>query len=155
MSREDRLRKDLEDVKKMKELNPSLFDFQVLDGDPPDKYKFTFKVTGLRLVTGQSQPQRTVNHSFEVTLGSDYPAGGPQTQWLSPIFHPNIFGAQVCRSKQWGASVYLKHWVLTLYDWVRGVGYRSSSPLDAIAAKWYEANARVFPVDKRKLVLPE
>jgi ubiquitin-protein ligase len=154
MAREDKLLHDLEDMKKLKQLNPGLFDFKLISDNPPDKYEVTFHVTGLRLDGGRLPPLRTVNHRFEIILDAGYPAGSPKTQWLTPIFHPNILGAQVCHSHQWGAMLGLKGWISMLFDWVRGVSFRESSPLDSTAAKWYAEHPQSFPVDKRKLVLP-
>ena len=154
MSREDKLLHDLEDMRKLKELNAGLFDFRLLSDNPPDKYEVTFRVTGLRLVGGQLPPQRTTVHRCEITLDASYPAGSPKTQWLTPIFHPNFLGANVCHSHQWGASLGLRGWIEMLYDWIRGAGYRPESALDVVAAKWYAEHPQAFPVDKRKITLP-
>ena len=49
----------------------------------------------------------------------------------------------------------IDRWVNMLFDWVRGAGFRAESPLDTEAARWYRAHASVFPLDRRRLSLPD
>ena len=154
MSREDKLLHDLDDMKKLKTLNARLFDFRLLSDNPPDKYEVIFHVTGLRLINGQLPPMRTTTHRVEITLDASYPAGSPKTQWLTPIFHPNINGSSVCHSHQWGAILGLKGWVAMLYSFACGVSYRTHR-YNPQAAEWYGQHREIFPVDRRKLVMPD
>jgi ubiquitin-protein ligase len=154
-TREQRLHRDRTHIEQLVQLNPELVACQIKSGDPPDRYEVTFFVTGLRRVPDLDDPVQTRQHRFELAMDGSYPRTPYHVQWKTPIFHPNINGAAVCHSGQYGGEIDIARWIRMLFDFVRGASYRPDHRFNPEAADWYGAHPNVFPVDRRKLSVPD
>jgi ubiquitin-protein ligase len=127
-------------------------------GDPPTKYIVTFK--GRTLAPGpRGGIVEVPEQKAEIQLGLEYPRQPPTMRWLTPITHPNIWGAgTVCLPKfgmDWGPSVYLTEIAEVLWDMARfailnpaSAGTSGAKEID----KWAEIGSRFgFPTDQRPL----
>ncbi len=167
-----RFRRLKADYEKMLELkaHSDLIDFEVVDpqpGFPPEKYIVTFKVKSITGVDLFGNPRYADRHQVAIYLHNEYPHRWPGLKWLTPIWHPNIKGANgsVCiDAAWWTAARSLDRLVIMLGEMAQYKNFHDDPtkppfPWDAEAAKWsakYRAShPGCFPVDKRELLRPE
>ena len=167
-----RFRRLKADYEKMLELkaHSELIDFEVVDprpGFPPEKYIVTFKCQSIIGVDMFGKPRLGDKHQVAIYLHNEYPHRWPGLKWLTPIWHPNIKGANgsVCiDAAWWTAARSLDRLVVMLGEMAEWKNYHDDPtkppfPWDAQAAKWsreYRAgHPGCFPVDTRELLRPE
>jgi ubiquitin-protein ligase len=167
-----RFRRLKADYDKMLELkaHSDLIDFEVVDpqpGFPPEKYVVTFKVRSIVGVDVFGNPRYADRHQVAIYLHNEYPHRWPGLKWLTPIWHPNIKGANgsVCiDAAWWTAARSLDRLVIMLGEMAQYKNFHDDPtkppfPWDAEAAKWSRkyraAHPGCFPVDKRELLRPE
>ncbi len=167
-----RFRRLKADYEKMLELkaHSDLIDFEVVDpqpGFPPEKYIVTFKVKSVAGVDIFGNPRYADRHQVAIYLHNEYPHRWPGLKWLTPIWHPNIKGANgsVCiDAAWWTAARSLDRLVIMLGEMAQYKNFHDDPtkppfPWDAEAAKWSAkyraAHPGCFPVDTRELLRPE
>ncbi|CAG0946436.1 hypothetical protein ANRL1_03009 [Anaerolineae bacterium] len=167
-----RFRRLQADHEKMVELKKQsqLIDFEVVDakpGFPPEKYIVTFKCKSIVGVDPKGNPRFADKHQVAIYLHNEYPHRWPGLKWLTPIWHPNIKGANgsVCiDAAWWTAARSLDRLVIMLGEMAQWKNYHDDPtkppfPWDAEAAKWSMNYRRThpgcFPVDTRELLHPE
>jgi predicted Zn finger-like uncharacterized protein len=123
-----------------------------MDGDPPERYQFEYRVSSLRMVGGELQPVQS--HLVEVVLPRNYPRTPPQCRMLSPVFHPNIAPHAICVGDHWGAGESLESIIIRIGEMLAYQSYNVKSPLNGEAARWVEENKHRVPLDRVSL-LPE
>lgn len=119
---------------------------------PPEAYRVTYRVRGLRL--DGSQPVVADEHLVEVRLPIGYPRDKPYCTPLSPVFHPNIKD-YYCIQDYWAAGQSLVDTIAKIADMIQYRIYNVGSPLDAIAARWASENSAQFPLGNVTLGTPE
>jgi ubiquitin-protein ligase len=167
-----RFRRLKADYEKMLELkaHSDLIDFQVVDpkpGFPPEKYVVTFKVKSIAGIDALGKPRFGDKHQVAIYLHNEYPQRWPGLKWLTPIWHPNIKGANgsVCiDAAWWTAARSLDRLVVMLGEMAEWKNFHDDPtkppfPWDAQAAQWSRqyraAHPGCFPVDSRELLRPE
>jgi predicted Zn finger-like uncharacterized protein len=123
-----------------------------MEGDPPERYQFEYRINSLRMVGGELQPVQS--HLVEVTLPRNYPRTPPQCRMLSPVFHPNIAPHAICVGDHWGAGESLESIIIRIGEMLAYQSYNVKSPLNGEAARWVEVNKHRVPLDRVSL-LPE
>lgn len=121
-------------------------------GRPPENYRVTFRLPGLRL--DGDQPQLVDEHIVDIDLPRSYPRQAPYCQAVTAVFHPNIAG-HYCVSDQWYAGQSLTDFIARLGDLIQYRSYNVKSPMDAQAARWAANNAALFPLGNVVLTTPE
>jgi ubiquitin-protein ligase len=167
-----RFRRLKADYDKMLELkaHSDIIDFQVVDvkpGFPPEKYIVTFNCKSITGIDALGNPRFANKHQVAIYLHNEYPQRWPGLKWLTPIWHPNIKGANgsVCiDAAWWTAARSLDRLVVMLGEMAQWKNYHDDPtkppfPWDVDAAKW-SANYRqkhpgCFPVDTSELLRPE
>lgn len=119
---------------------------------PPEIYRVTYKLLGLRLEGDQPIPQE--EHVAEIRLPLAYPRESPYVIPLTPAFHPNI-AAHYCIGDYWSAGQPLADIVRKLGDMIQYRTYNVKSPLNALAAQWTIENESLFPIGDVELGTPE
>lgn len=119
---------------------------------PPEAYRVTFRVRGLRL--DGTQPVAVDSHDVEVRLPIGYPREKPLCTPLTPVFHPNI-KEYYCLQDYWAAGQALADTIAKIADMIQYRVYNTASPLDALAARWASQNANLFPLGNVTLGTPE
>src|SRR5579863_4927500 len=122
-------------------------------GLPPEVYRFVYHVKGL-FVAANGEIQERPQHHLEVHLSLGYPRRAPQCRMLTPVFHPNFDEATVCIGDFWAASEGLDDLIIRIGRMISYQEYNTKSPLNGLAAKWTEQNAKLFPVDARDIAPP-
>jgi ubiquitin-protein ligase len=167
-----RFRRLKADYEKMLELkaHSELIDFEVVDpkpGFPPEKYIVTFRCKSIIGVDMFGKPRFGDKHQVAIYLHNEYPHRWPGLKWLTPIWHPNIKGANgsVCiDAAWWTAARSLDRLVVMLGEMAEWKNYHDDPtkppfPWDAQAAKWSReyrmTHPGCFPVDQRELLRPE
>src|ERR1700760_1147524 len=89
---------------------------------PPEAYRITYRVRGLRL--DGDQPVPTDVHEVEIRLPLSYPREKPVCTPLTPIFHPNIKG-YYCIQDHWAAGQPLVDTIEKIADMIQ---YRVYNP---------------------------
>lgn len=128
--------------------------FEVLEGNPPEKYLITYHVKGLKLNPQTNQPCVTNFHQVEIYLHKDYPREKPKCTMRTGIFHPN-FGSWVCIGDYWAAGESLVDVIIQIGDMIQYRSYNVKSPLNAVAARWANNNIHAFPVGNIDLYQPD
>jgi ubiquitin-protein ligase len=129
-----------------------LLHIEPIEGEPPKRYRISFKCRGIMLQPDTGKPCVTVNHVMEIYLPSKYPNERPERRWLTPIFHPNINkNGGVCLGDDWAPSMTLAWLVEQLADYVTYRAYNVDDPYNKEAAAWARENSDKFPVDSRPL----
>ncbi len=167
-----RFRRLKADYDKMLELkaHSDIIDFEVVDPKPsfpPEKYIVTFNCKSIIGIDMRGNPRFGDKHQVAIYLHNEYPQRWPGLKWLTPIWHPNIKGANgsVCiDAAWWTAARSLDRLVVMLGEMAQWKNYHDDPtkppfPWDAEAAKWSmnyrRTHADCFPVDLRELLRPE
>ncbi|HIE09879.1 MAG TPA: hypothetical protein EYP65_08535 [Armatimonadetes bacterium] len=127
-----------------------------LGGYPPERYRVTYKVKGLR--PGRRGPMVAETHQVEIYLHHDYPRLKPKCVALTPIFHPNFSpepGGIICIGDHWAAGETLVDVVVQIGDMIQFKKYNVNSALNPHAARWALANEHSLPIDNKELYPPE
>ena len=119
---------------------------------PPEAYRVTLRVRGLRLEGNQPRP--VDEHQLEIRLPASYPREKPQCTPLTPVFHPNI-KEYFCIQDYWAAGQSLVDTIAKISDMIQFRIYNPASPLDALAARWASQNTNLFPLGNVSLGTPE
>jgi len=122
-------------------------------GMPPEVYRFKYNIKGLFVSPTGDIQERDV-HYLEVNLSLGYPRRAPQCRMLTPVFHPNFDDSTVCIGDFWAASEGLDDLIIRIGRMISYQEYNTKSPLNGLAAKWTEQNAKLFPVDARDIAPP-
>jgi len=110
----------------------------ICEGDPPDRYLFSFTAEGLGPSSDGGVDRRT-EHQVACYLHLDYPRHAPLLVWQTPIFHPNILGPDrhgaVCLGS-WSASESLADLCRRLIDLATWRSFSLTDALNADAGRW-------------------
>ncbi|MBM4446194.1 MAG: ubiquitin-conjugating enzyme E2 [Chloroflexi bacterium] len=135
-----------------------LIEVESIEGDPPTKYRVTFKYKGIMLNPASEKPTLTANHIMEIYLPAGipgYPNEAPYVLCLTPHFHPNISpeNNMVCIGieRDWESSLDIAWLVTHLADMITYRVYGFEKPYNQKAVKWTKANEAKMPLDKRPL----
>jgi ubiquitin-protein ligase len=133
-----------------------LLHIEPIEGNPPKRYRISFKCRGIMLQPDSGKTCVTANHLMEIYLPSKYPNERPERRWLTPIFHPNINkNGGVCLGDDWAPSMTLAWLVEQLADYITYRAYNVDDPYNKEAADWARENSDKFPVDNRPLFKSE
>lgn len=121
-----------------------------VEGMPPDLYRICYNIKGL-YVAADGSILEGENHILEIKLGLEYPRRAPQLRILTPIFHPNFKGSEVCAQDIYAASEGLDELIFRVGRMIAYQEYNTKSPLNGIAAKWAAKNSHLLPVDNRTI----
>jgi len=94
-------------------------------------------------------------HQFEAIFPLQYPEALPHFIWLTPIFHPNIQGRNLCTTgRPFAPGTRLADICRMAGQMVQYRNFNPESYLDAEAREWAVTNRRTdrLPVDRRPLV---
>ncbi len=119
---------------------------------PPEAYRVTYRVRGLRLEG--SQPVAVNEHQVEIRLPLGYPREKPVCTALTPLFHPNV-KEQYCIQDYWAAGQSLVDTIAKIAEMIQFRVYNPASPLNALAARWTVQNTHLFPLGNVTLGAPE
>lgn len=125
-----------------------------IGGEPPEKYHVTYFVNGIYLLE-DGRIETLGRHEVEIILHSDYPRYKPICKILTPIWHPNFKGDQICIGDIWGAGESLTDIIINIGDMIQYKSWNSYSPLSADAAQWAMDNRHLFPVGNIDLYMEE
>lgn len=120
---------------------------------PPEIYRVTFKVPGLRL--NLDQPLVVKEHRCEIRLPRGYPAESPYVVPITSIFHPNIARSHYCIGDYWWAEQPLSDIIRKIGDMIQFRLYNVDSALNADAAEWTRQNERLLPIGQIDLGTPD
>jgi len=125
-----------------------------MSGNPPERYRITYKIKGLRLDPALNRPAITNIHRAEIYLHNDYPREKPKCVMLTEIFHPN-FGPYICIGDHWAAGETLADVIVQIGQMIQYQSYNPKSPLNGVAAMWAQQNEQMLPVGNVDLYQPE
>lgn len=121
---------------------------------PPERYRITYRVPGLRWDSFGNRPIVVNEHIAEIYLHADYPRQTPKATLKTPIWHPN-FGTYICIGDHWAAGETLVDIIVQIGDMIQYKSYNPKSPLNANAAIWSMQNQHLFPVGTIDILQPE
>lgn len=119
---------------------------------PPEAYRVTYRVRGLRL--DGDQPRIVDEHEVEIRLPASYPRGKPLCVPVTPVFHPNVRD-YYCIQDYWAAGQPLADTIVKIGDMIQYRTYNLASPLDITAAQWASDYRELLPVGEVSLGAPE
>lgn len=111
---------------------------------PPERYHIVYRVPGLHR-TGDNRLIKADTHAVEIQLPGGYPRDKPYCTTRAPIFHPN-FGSHICIADFWSPSQSLVDIVVQIGQMIQYQSYNTSSPLNALAARWAAEHVNRLPV---------
>ena len=116
-----------------------------MGGQPPERYRVTYRLPGLRWDAAHGRPIIVSNHVAEIILQQDYPREKPQCRLITEIWHPN-FGPYICIGDHWAAGESLADVIVQIGDMIQYKTYNPKSPLNGLAARWAQENSTFLPV---------
>jgi ubiquitin-protein ligase len=119
-----------------------------LAGNPPERYRVTFRMRSIERLDLGGTPQYRDWHVAEIYLHDAYPRQKPLGTMQTPIFHPN-FGQFICIGDYWGASETLADVIVQIGQMIAYQKYNPASPLNREAAQWARNHTQLLPTDKR------
>ncbi|CAN5816393.1 hypothetical protein BH23ACT8_BH23ACT8_24870 [soil metagenome] len=123
---------------------------QPIGPTPPERYRFVYRVRGMHQ-QADGGLRFADQHAVEIALVGGYPREKPYCTSLSPVFHPN-FGNYVCIADFWSPGQTLLDVVIQIGDMLQYKLYNTSSPLNAVAARWAVENIAMLPLDRAELL---
>jgi len=159
LQRDHRLKFEYERMEHLKSLSPFIEIRSISPGNNllPDRYEVTFTCKGLIKVSQGLAVSEF--HRVLIYLHADYPSQQPRISWLTPIFHPNIKGYNVCLGRSWTPAMTLDELCVILGEMIEYKLYNIEDPLDRDAAKAIERilqqDPNFIPIDSRNLLGPE
>ncbi len=150
--RQRRLAADYESVRADLSGNPHVHVVPLGPNRPPEAYRVTYRIRGLRLEGDQPVP--VDHHVVEIRLPLGYPREQPLCIPITPVFHPNIKD-YYCIQDYWAAGQPLVDTIAKVADMIQYRVFNPASPLDALAARWARQNANLFPVGNVVLIMPQ
>lgn len=132
--------------------HPKIVLLQV-EGTPPEKYTFEFRVAGL-VPEGAESARPSDVHRAEIWLSLDYPRRPPFCRMITPVFHPNIDPQKICIGDHWSAGQSLVELVIRIAEMISYQSYNVKSPLNSRAAMWAEQNEAQLPLEKFDFAAP-
>jgi ubiquitin-protein ligase len=115
-----------------------------VEGEPPEKYTFEFRVKGLIESEGTGEVSVQSVHRAEVFLPLYYPRRLPFARMITPVFHPNIDPQKICIGDHWSAGQSLALLISRIAEMICFQSYNMRSPLNAKAAAWAEKKPTAF-----------
>ena len=120
-------------------------------GPPPaERYRITYKVPALRR-TEANELDRVELVVVDIALPAGYPREKPYCTTPTLIFHPN-FGNYICIADFWSPSNTLVDVIVQIGDMLQYKLYNTSSPLNALAARWVSDNLDLVPIGNFELI---
>ena len=118
-------------------------------GQPPHQYVIEYRCRGIEKLQG-TEPFFRTNHRVEINIGSNYPKEKPDADFLTPIFHPNVYTSlKVCLGSYWTMAETLSELVIRIGKIIQYSDdvLNLNSPANSDAKNWAANNMRRFPVD--------
>lgn len=152
-----RLRRLYADFQKIKDVftGHQHIEVQVLQGDPPEAYRVTYRVPGLRLDRANNRPVKVGLHVARIDLHAGYPREKPACVMETEAFHPNICPTFICIGDEWAAGETIVDVIIQIGQMLQYQNYNPDSPADRVAGKWAEQNQRLFPIGNIDLYPPD
>jgi ubiquitin-protein ligase len=125
-----------------------------LEGNPPEKYRITYRLPGLRLDPASNRPVVINEHRAQIYLHQGYPREKPKCVMETESFHPNI-GSYICIDDYWAAGMTLSDIIIQIGEMIQYRNFNPRSPLNAIAAAWSVQNEARLPIGHMDLYQPE
>jgi ubiquitin-protein ligase len=147
--RETRLTNELQQVSELIANSGGSLKLISKTGNPPCEYVIEYRCKGVEKVNGNNPVYRNT-HQVKIKLGSNYPKQKPDAEFLTPIFHPNVYSNQnVCLGSYWTPAETLTQLILRIGKIIQ---YSTdvmnlNSPAHGIAKTWASNNMSRFPVD--------
>lgn len=126
-----------------------------ISGNPPERYRITYRLNGYKLDAITKQPVISNFHQAEVYLHEEYPSKRPYCTIHTPIYHPNFKNGMICIGDHWSAAKTLSEVIITIGDMIQYKSHNPGSALDIDAANWAVRNPNLFPVGNADLWQPE
>lgn len=158
LERDKRIKNDAQHMEKLLSSSNLITFHSVSDvnGIAPDRYIVEFKCKGLIREGGQLAISNY--HKIMIYLHADYPTQQPRIGWVTPIFHPNIKGGNVCLGRSWTPAMTLDELCIVLGEMIQYKLYNLNDPLDGFAAEIIQSalsqNPEFLPIDDRNLLVP-
>ncbi|CCI21707.1 ubiquitin-conjugating enzyme E2 [Microcystis aeruginosa] len=147
--RETRLTNDLQQVSELIANSGGSLRLISKTGNPPYEYIIEYRCKGIEQVNGNNPVYRNT-HQVKIKLGTNYPREKPDAEFLTPIFHPNVFADRdVCLGEYWTPGETLAELVLRIgkiIQYSKDV-LNLDSPANSTAKTWASNNMSRFPVD--------
>jgi ubiquitin-protein ligase len=120
------------------------------EGAPPVRYVVEYNVKGIVGVDKLNSAVFSNRHLVQFELHEGYPMNLPFTRFLTPMFHPNVYGGPnegfVCMG--WAELPYkLSDVCIIVARMINYQIYQVSSPSNREAAEWAKRNSTLFPLD--------
>jgi ubiquitin-protein ligase len=129
-------------------------DVAAVKGNPPERYRVTYRVPGLAWDADRNRPIGRDMHVVDIYLHSSYPREKPQCTPRTDVFHPN-FGNYVCIGDHWAAGETLTDVIVQIGEMIQYRQYNTKSAINARAARWAEQHGNLLPIGNTDLYMPE
>lgn len=147
--RAQRLANDFQELSDLVSSSNGKITIDSTEGDPPYCYFIRYYCRGIASLRN-GNPVFRHEHQVRIELGSEYPLSVPNAQFLTPIFHPNIWkDGRVCFGFYWSVSDPLTEVVTRiskLIQYSRDI-LNLDSPANIEAKNWAENQPENFSLD--------
>lgn len=144
-----RLANDFQDVSNLVATSQGRTVIDSTEGNPPYCYVIKYYGKGIESLK-DGKPKFRNEHRVKIELGSEYPSSMPTAEFLTPIFHPNIWqDGKVCFGYYWSISQPLTEVVTRvekLIQYSRDI-MNLDSPANIEAKKWLEDQPKNFSLN--------
>jgi len=149
--RQKRLQNEFQSVSELVNQSGGSLTIVSTEGNPPYEYVIEYRCRGIEYLDGNEPVFRTT-HQVSIHLGSNYPNEVPDVNFITPIFHPNIWRSlEVCLGSYWTMAETIPELIIRigkLIQYSKDV-LNLNSPANSDAKRWAENNMSLFPVDTK------
>ena len=116
------------------------------EGEPPVTYLLQYNMDGVASIDEDENPLIVKEHLVEMRVHDGYPMSLPFTQFITPMFHPNVSdNGNVCMG--WFTLPYsLPEVCVHIAEMIDYQIYDVSMPTDHKAADWAKRHSSLFPL---------
>lgn len=122
-----------------------LISVEPTQGDPPDQYCITYKISGLTQ-TDNGDIVEATEHTIELSIPFGFPHFPPSCRPKTIIFHPDFDPGAICIGDYWEQNPSLVDLIIQIGQMLNGESYSSQDAFNDKAASWYEKNSSKFPL---------
>lgn len=149
--RSKRLESDFQELTRLVNDSDGSITISSTRGKPVECYELEYKCRGIERLRG-NEPIFRDTHRVVIILGNDYPRIKPESKFLTPVFHPNVWeNLNVCLGAKWTMGETLSELVLRIgkiIQYSKDV-LNLDSPANNTAKDWAARNMHRFPVDTK------
>jgi ubiquitin-protein ligase len=126
-------------------LGHPLISVTALQGDPPEKYRITYNISGLSQ-NENDEIEETSGHTVELSIPLGFPSFPPSCSPKTTIYHPDFTRGTINIDDFWQQNPSITELIIHIGMMINGEIFSTNGPINRGAGDWYRDNPQDFPI---------